>query len=54
MQEVKAIARDLMEFLDASPVNFYAARTLAGRLDQAGYTRLDPAFGRQRQAVSLV
>ena len=25
------------------PVNFYAARTLAGRLDQAGYTRLDPA-----------
>lgn len=43
MQEVKAIARDLMEFLDASPVNFYAARTLAGRLDQAGYTRLDPA-----------
>lgn len=43
MQEVKAIARDLMEFLDASPVNFYAARTVATRLDKAGYTRLDPA-----------
>ncbi|MCM1051806.1 MAG: M18 family aminopeptidase [Paenibacillus sp.] len=40
---MKAIARDLMEFLDASPVNFYAARTVATRLDNAGYTRLDPA-----------
>ena len=32
-----------MEFLDKSPVNFYAARTVASRLDLAGYTRLDPA-----------
>ena len=43
MQEVNIIARDLMEFLDKSPVNFYAARTVASRLDLAGYTRLDPA-----------
>lgn len=43
MQEVKAIARDLMEFLDASPVNFYAVRTATSRLEKAGYTRLDPA-----------
>lgn len=41
MQEVNIIARDLMEFLDKSPVNFYAARTVAERLDMAGYTRLD-------------
>lgn len=42
MREVKAIARGLIEFLDKSPVNFYAARTVTERLDAAGYTRLDP------------
>lgn len=31
-----------MEFLDKSPVNFYAARTVAERLDAAGYESLDP------------
>lgn len=42
MQETKTIARGLIEFLDKSPVNFYAARTVAERLDAAGYVRLDP------------
>ncbi len=34
---------DLMRFLDNSPVNFLAARQLTNRLDEAGYTPLDPA-----------
>lgn len=34
---------DLMRFLDNSPVNFLAARQLTRRLDEAGYTPLDPA-----------
>ena len=34
---------DLMRFLDNSPVNFLAARQLTDRLDEAGYTQLDPA-----------
>ena len=42
MQETKTIARGLMEFLDQSPVNFYAALTVVNRLDAAGYERLDP------------
>lgn len=42
MQETKTIAQGLMEFLDKSPVNFYAAHTVAQRLDAAGYTCLDP------------
>ena len=42
MREVKAIARGLIEFLDKSPVNFYAARTVAERLDAAGYVCIDP------------
>lgn len=32
-----------MRFLDNSPVNFLAARQLTRRLDEAGYTPLDPA-----------
>lgn len=32
-----------MEFLDRSPVNFYAAANVARVLEEAGYTRLDPA-----------
>ena len=42
MQDNKTIVRGLMEFLDQSPVNFYAARTVASRLDAAGYECLDP------------
>lgn len=42
MQDTKTIARGLMEFLDKSPVNFYAARTVTERLDAAGYECLDP------------
>ena len=32
---------DLISFLNASPVNFLAVHTLAARLEQAGYLRLD-------------
>ncbi len=32
----------LLDFLDASPVNFLAARNIASYLEQAGYRRLDP------------
>ena len=32
---------DLISFLNASPVNFLAVQTLAARLEQAGYLRLD-------------
>ncbi len=32
----------LLDFLDASPVNFLAARNIANFLEQAGYRRLDP------------
>lgn len=34
--------RSLMEFLDRSPVNFYAVQTASERLDSEGFTRLDP------------
>ncbi len=33
---------DLMQFLDASPVNFFACSETCRRLDEAGFTRLDP------------
>lgn len=42
MREKKDIVSGLLEFLDKSPVNFYAARTVTERLDASGYTRLDP------------
>lgn len=42
MEEIKQNARRLMEFLDKSPVNFFAVRTVAERLDAEGFTRLDP------------
>ena len=32
----------LLDFLDASPVNFLAARNIASQLEQAGYRKLDP------------
>ena len=32
----------LLQFLDASPVNFLAARNIASELEQAGYRRFDP------------
>ena len=32
----------LKEFLDKSPVNFFAVKTIREALDKAGYTRLDP------------
>ena len=43
MQDIKRNARELMEFLDKSPVNFFAVRTACEMLDEAGFTRLDPA-----------
>lgn len=36
------VVTDLMSFLDASTCNFYAVRTIAERLDAAGFSRLDP------------
>ena len=35
--------RNLLEFLDNSPVNFLAANTVCDELDAAGFSRLDPA-----------
>ncbi len=32
----------LLEFLDASPVNFLAVRTIVSQLQKAGYRRIDP------------
>ena len=32
----------LLDFLNASPVNFLAAKIIASYLEQAGYRRLDP------------
>ena len=32
----------LLQFLDASPVNFLAVRNIAGTLESAGYRRVDP------------
>ena len=40
MQDIKRNARELMEFLDKSPVNFFAVRTACEMLDEAGFTRL--------------
>ena len=39
----------LLDFLDASPVNFLAARNIVNELEQAGYRRLDP-----REAIGEV
>ena len=33
--------KDLAAFLDASPVNFWAVKTLSEHLDRAGFTALD-------------
>lgn len=41
MESINRNARSLMEFLDKSPVNFFAVRTVAERLDSEGFTRLD-------------
>ena len=32
----------LLDFLDASPVNFLAAKNIVNELDKAGYSRFDP------------
>lgn len=39
---IENATRSLKEFLDASPVNFYAVDTIRRHLDDAGYTLLDP------------
>jgi aspartyl aminopeptidase len=36
------MVKRLLHFLDASPVNFLAARNIANELEQAGYRRFDP------------
>ena len=33
---------DLLNLLDASPVNFLAAKNISCELEQAGYRRIDP------------
>ncbi len=40
--ESKALVADLMDFLNASPVNFLAAKEICRRLDEAGFVALDP------------
>ena len=35
--------QNLMQFLDNSPCNFYAAANVAKMLDEAGFTRLNPS-----------
>ena len=40
--ETKALVSDLMDFLNASPVNFLAAEEICRRLDSAGFESLDP------------
>ncbi len=42
MQKTDNHARDLMRFLDRSVVNFFAADTVRRRLEEEGFTRLDP------------
>ncbi len=36
-------ADSLIDFLNDSPVNFLAAKTITGMLDDAGFSRLDPS-----------
>ena len=36
------MVKRLLDFLNASPVNFLAAKNIASYLEQAGYRRLDP------------
>jgi len=42
MEDVKVVAHSLMEFLDKSPVNFLAVRTVKETLDAKGFVELDP------------
>ena len=35
------MVKRLLNFLDASPVNFLAARNMVSELEQAGYRRFD-------------
>mgnify|MGYP000160536284 CR=1 FL=1 len=46
----------LLKFLDASPVNFLAARNIACELEQNGYRRLDPQqpLGELKAGISIV
>lgn len=32
----------LLNFLDASPVNFWAVKNIASELEEAGFRRIDP------------
>lgn len=43
MEKTDIYASDLMRFLDRSVVNFYATDTVRRRLEEEGFTRLDPA-----------
>lgn len=41
--ETQTYVRDLLSFLDKSPVNFFAAQTVTEYLDKAGFTHLNPS-----------
>ncbi|MDE6175431.1 MAG: M18 family aminopeptidase, partial [Duncaniella sp.] len=43
MEDIKVTARNLMEFLNESPVNFLAVKTVRRHLDENGFKQLDPA-----------
>lgn len=49
MEDIKVTARNLMEFLNESPVNFLAVKTVRRHLDAAGFTMLDPTARWQLQ-----
>lgn len=42
MIDKNCAVRGLMEFLDKSPVNFFAVKTVCDALDREGFTQLDP------------
>lgn len=43
IQDINVNTRELMQFLDSSPVNFLAVSTVKKHLDEAGFTGLDPS-----------
>ena len=42
--------REMMDFIDRSPVNLYAVRNVALMLDKAGFVRLNESDGWHLQA----
>lgn len=42
MQDIKMTARNLLEFINSSPVNFLAVKNVAETLEAAGFHKVDP------------